>query len=89
MLLTGLADTEENVWKMNDAQYSGLSPQSVVAVGQRNYKYMHFPLNHYHASVTEGFRHASVEWKVNTSIRRHRLEAGHAVINHLNVSIYL
>lgn len=89
MLLTGLADTEENVWKMNNAQYSGLSPQSVVAVVQRSYKYMHFLLNHDHASVTEGFRHASVEWKVNTSIRRRRLEAGHAVINHLNVSIYL
>lgn len=74
---------------MSDAQYSGLSPQSVVAVVQRNYKYMHFPLNHYHASVTEGFCHASVGWQVNTSIRRHRLEAGHAVINHLDVSIYL
>lgn len=34
MLLTGLADTEENVWKMNDARYSGLSPRSVVAVAQ-------------------------------------------------------
>lgn len=42
MLLTGLADTEENVWKMNDARYSGLSPRSVVAVGQRSYKNMHF-----------------------------------------------
>lgn len=31
-----------NVWKMDDAQHSGLSPQSVVAVAQRNYKYMHF-----------------------------------------------
>lgn len=48
-----------------------------------------FLLDYYHASVTEGFRHASVGWKVNTWIQHHRLEAAHAVINHLDVSIYL
>lgn len=61
----------------------------MVAVAQRNYKHMHFLLDHDHASVTEGFRHASVEWRVDTSVRRRRLEAGHAVINHLDVSVYL
>lgn len=90
MLLTGLADTEENVWKMNDAQYSGLSPQSVVAVVQRNYKNMHFLLNHDHAKV---LLRASVMhlWNGRSTPRYDvaGLEAGHAVINHLNVSIYL
>ena len=75
---------------MDDAQYSGLSPQSVVAVVQRSYKYMHFPLR---KVLLRAFRHASVEWKVNTSIHDVAGFGGRGacchVINHLDVSIYL
>lgn len=82
MLLPGLADT--------DKTSGGWFITAVCGGGGTEVLQIHaVTLNHYHARVTVGFRHASVGWRVNTLIRRHRLEAGHAVINHFNVSIYL
>lgn len=75
MLSTGLAGTSGR-WTMHS--YRRLSPRSVVAVGQRNYKHMHSSLT----QVTEGFRHASVEME-------HLDMHMHAVIKHWHVSIYL
>lgn len=71
---------------MNDAQHSGVSPQSVAAVAQRNYKRMHLR----GITTTQELPSASVmhlwDGRSTPPIRRHRPEAGHAVIN---VSIYL
>lgn len=38
-----------------------------------------------HTAVTGGFPHASVGWKVHTS--EDRLEAGHALVNHLDITV--
>lgn len=91
MLLTGLADTEGNVWEMDDAQCSGFITSVCGGGGTEElqiHAFFFFAKSRPRKSVIEwgrgGFRHASVEWKrVDTSMRRRRLEAGHAVINHL------
>lgn len=88
MVLTGLADKGKHLQDERCTVKWFIT--SVCGGGGTEELQTHaYLLNHYHASVTVGFRHASVGWWVDTSIQRHRPEAGHAVINHLDVSIYL